>query len=495
MEIEDQDVYMNEVKEVITSKRKVFEQHSDDVITKKYQHFSEPFKCHNNIERIDKKVIKFDGISFCFSNETINGFLNDIWFETKKDFEAHLRNYSKEIQTNNFFKNDEDPFYYINPLDIWVTREFRNTIRFPGEFSLEFVGEKNLYKKETKQVGLMGDKILNNCKVFKLIYIIEKPILKRSTVDLNLDSKRSEMQDLNELFLNLNIGNLSINDRKNYDDLSNQLSSFNIDRQYNCNDSNTDDTEIFLFMINKELNYCLNINEVIYMVENVFFDLNTVDKKKYFRIPSTNVFLNETIIPLLKDKMNTFKLSSTNITLNLSSASEKLFNCEIFNCFEIENMDDSSLFSKNILNNRFEGEVFLERVVEPHNNGDYTITYRNSKYMRYRNDLPDELLYDSDNILKEARWHRKNKLRTGETGLPGEIRYRNKVMVQISFYNNNEKYHSFNGRPSVIVYDNNGNLLREEYHLNGIKRKFIQYNVDDRSFIVRMFDEKGNEIE
>ena len=231
------------------------------------------------------------------------------------------------------------------------------------------------------------------------------------------------------------------------------------------------------------------------MVENVFFDLNTVDKKKYFRIPSTNVFLNETIIPLLKDKMNTFKLSSTNITLNLSSASEKLFNCEIFNCFEIENMDDSSLFSKNILNNRFEGEVFLERVVEPHNNGDYTITYRNSKYMRYRNDLPDELLYDSDNILKEARWHRKNKLRTGETGLPGEIRYRNKVMVQISFYNNNEKYHSFNGRPSVIVYDNNGNLLREEYHLNGIKRKFIQYNVDDRSFIVRMFDEKGNEIE
>lgn len=486
--LESQDMFM-EIKEEIPSfeKRGQLKRKMGSPNIKLLKHSRSvrdvnPYKCRSDDHKNSSiKIIEFKGTEFCFSDFIIKSFLSQPWI--------------KKTEINN---NTSNHYYYLEPLNIWVENNFREIVKSHHEFSLEFKGKENL--RNLNEL----DTLFFNCVVYKIVpksAFIQHSNVKQTddTVvmsgKLSLKSKRKEMDDITNLFLNMNIAT-GINDidEKNYDELSDLLQEIEIKNQrYSCNETNTSEENVFIFniLLDKK-HYCLNINEVIYMIENFLILKGSVPKEKidfvnveerFYKLPFDDIFLDYNFIRNLEKKKNAFDLEFSGSRRSLSSVSKDYSNAEIYSCKPTNELE---IGERNFTNDKFKGEVLLKKEIEKYNDGSYSINYRNSKWLKYRNDLPDELLYDKDNHLVHARWHQnnsRNKLRNGSSNLPGEIQYKNNKIVKQTFYDDNEKPHSSNNEPSVITYSlvKNGSmsyLSKKDYHTHGELVKTINYNID-----------------
>lgn len=433
------------------------------------------FQNHNVCSAKEEKdknffVFHISKSKYCVSRQEIIDMFKEPWITQNAVYNTFIRNREQEKELSERYDNINEHYYYIEKLGFWVTFEFRNQYKNNREFKFVFNSKKNLIRKVGNSVNLLKDILRYDCKIYDAVPLnssdsMSMLTLAKEMVALNLDEQKNELNDLSDMFLKIKL----VNDR------------------YSCDEKKIENRNIFIFENEKSNYFCMTIDEVVIMLENYLVETKTVvddngfnldnfesisNNKKYFKLPFSNIFIDSSIVPLLRNKYNTFVIKKSNKTVNLSSINYNFTNCEV-NTIELNG--NIILNIRNQDNNKFTGEVFFQKEIERFR-GDNIITYRTKKYYMFRNDLPDRLTYDVTNYLKEAEWHQnnsKNKYRNGEFGLPGRVTYFPfKKIKKTEFFDDNSKLHSYDERPSVIAYRNtedsaDDEIEFEEFHNHG----------------------------
>lgn len=369
-------------------------------------------------------VIKLDNISFCFSRDNMNNIVQEVW--------------TRQGDFNNVY-------FYLESLNLFLTGDFKNKLEHGNVFVLSFEGNGNFVKigKEFEQ-----DVVVDTAFYTAISKQSNMDVLTSLFSDMKVEEKKT-VDDLSDIFLGM-----KIEEKKDIHEIADPRNP-----KYQC--GNVDKTQdVFIFKIADNY-FCMNIEEVIVMLEDYL--QSETSKERFYKLPFNNICIDNSLLLLFEKKISAISLSFDRFeTLKRKNGEKGDF--RVFTASELDvPLDFPKKFKGDVL---FDIEIYRSKYT-------YDITYRRKgKKYRYRNNAPDSFVYDaSDGEVRSVEWHQQNKHshRNGLKG-PGKVSFKNGRKEAEEYYNDNDKLHSYNGKPSVIKYNptnDNGIIIKKEYHDNG----------------------------